>query len=83
MKGPDGKPLTFAEQKEVRLNQRLEQRIPMAIFTVNTATGEIKVIHRATDWLNHLRFSPTDPQQIMYGDRRSRVLQRRRSSHLV
>jgi len=66
MKGPDGKPLTFAEQKEVRLNQRLEQRIPMAMFTVNTATGEIKVIHRATDWLNHLQFSPTDPQLIMF-----------------
>jgi len=66
MKGPDGKPLTFAEQKEVRLNQRLEQRIPMAMFTVNTATGEIKVIHRATDWLNHLQYSPTDPQLIMF-----------------
>jgi oligogalacturonide lyase len=66
MKGPDGKPLTFAEQKEVRLNQRLEQRLPMALFTVNTATGATKVIHRATDWLNHLQFSPTDPQQIMF-----------------
>ena len=66
MKGPDGKPLTFAEQKEVRLNQRLEQRVPMAMFTVNTATGEIKVIHRATDWLNHLQYSPTDPQLIMF-----------------
>src|SRR5215468_858452 len=66
MKGPDGKPLAFAEQKEVRLNQRLEQRLPMALFTVNTATGETKVIHRATDWLNHLQFSPTDPQQIMF-----------------
>src|SRR5262249_1060702 len=66
MKGPDGKPLTFAEQKEVRLNQRLEQRIPMAMFTVNTATGEIKVIHRATDWLNHLQYSPTDPPPINF-----------------
>jgi oligogalacturonide lyase len=66
MKGPDGKPLTFAEQKEVRLNQRLEQRLPMAMFTVSTTTGEIKVVHRATDWLNHLQFSPTDPQQIMF-----------------
>jgi oligogalacturonide lyase len=66
MKGPDGKPLTFAEQKEVRLNNRLEQRIPMAMFTVNTQTGEIKVIRRATDWLNHLQFSPTDPGLIMF-----------------
>jgi oligogalacturonide lyase len=66
MKGPDGKPLTFAEQKEVRLNNRLEQRIPMAMFAVNTQTGEIKVIRRATDWLNHLQFSPTDPGLIMF-----------------
>jgi oligogalacturonide lyase len=66
MKGPDGKPLTFAEQKEVRLNNRLEQRIPMAMFTVNTQSGEMKVIRRATDWLNHLQFSPTDPGLIMF-----------------
>ena len=38
----------------------------MAMFTVNTRTGEIKVIHRSTDWLNHLQFSPTDPSQIMF-----------------
>lgn len=65
-KGPDGKPLTFAEQKEVRLNNRLEQRLPMAIFTINTQTGEMKTVHRATDWLNHLQFSPTDPNLIMF-----------------
>jgi len=66
MKGPDGKPLTFAEQKEVRLNNRLEQRLPMAIFTISTKTGEMKVVHRATDWLNHLQFSPTDSNLIMF-----------------
>jgi len=66
MRDPNGKPLTFAEQKEVRLNARLEQRLPMALFTINTKTGELKTIHRATDWLNHLQFSPTDPAQIMF-----------------
>ncbi len=66
MIGPDGKPLTFAEQKEVRLNDRLEQRIPMAMFTISTKTGEMKVVHRATDWLNHLQFSPTDPNLMMF-----------------
>ena len=59
--GPDGKPLTFAEAKEVRLNDRLEARIPMEIFTIDIRTGERRVVHRATDWLNHLQFSPTDP----------------------
>ncbi len=33
----------------------------MEIFTITTATGERKVVHQATDWLNHLQFSPTDP----------------------
>ena len=64
--GPDGKPLTFAESKEVRLLQREEAHIPMAMFTVNTKTGEQSVIHRSTDWLNHVQFSPTDPAALMF-----------------
>jgi oligogalacturonide lyase len=36
------------------------------MYTMNVATGEVKVVHRATDWLNHLLFSPTDPTLIMY-----------------
>ena len=112
--GKDGKPLTFAEAKEVRLLQREQARIPMAMFTVNTATGEQTIIHRSTDWLNHLQFSPTDPKALMFchegpwhrvdriwsmrlgeaaedrssphdehGNRRARVLRRRRQDDLV
>lgn len=66
VKGPAGQKLTFAEQKEVRLNARLEQRLPMSIFTVNTSTGEMKTVTRSTDWLNHLQFSPTDPRRILF-----------------
>ena len=64
--GPDGRPLTFAEAKEVRLLQRLEAKIPMEIFTIDTRTGRRRTVHRATDWLNHIQFSATDPQQIMF-----------------
>jgi oligogalacturonide lyase len=64
--GPDGQPLTFAESKEVRLNARAEAAIPMEMFTVDLTTGEQRVIHRSTAWLNHLQFSPTDPQLIMF-----------------
>jgi oligogalacturonide lyase len=64
--GKDGKPLTFAEAKEVRLLQREQARIPMAMFTVDTKTGEQKIIHQSTDWLNHLQFSPTDPQELIF-----------------
>lgn len=65
--GPDGKPLTFAEAKEVRMNERLEADIPMEIFTIDIRTGERRVVVASDkDWLNHIQFSPTDPQQIMY-----------------
>src|SRR3954463_1491597 len=64
--GPDGKPLTYAERKEVMMNNRLEQHIPMIMYTVNTKTGEVKTILRSTDWLGHLQFSPTDPNLIMF-----------------
>jgi oligogalacturonide lyase len=66
MNGPDGKPLTFAERKEVMMNNRLNMRIPMIMYTVNTSTGEVKTVHKSTDWLNHLQFSPTDPGLIMF-----------------
>jgi oligogalacturonide lyase len=64
--GKDGKPLTFAEAKEVRLLQREQARIPMTLFTLNIATGEQKAIHQSTDWLNHLQFSPTDPKLLLF-----------------
>src|SRR2546428_472812 len=60
------KALTFAEEKEVRLNKRLEAHIPMALFTINTKTGELKSLHRSTEWLNHIQFSPTDPALLMF-----------------
>ena len=64
--GPDGKPLSFAAAKEVRMNDRLMARIPMEIFTFNMKTGERKVHVASTDWLNHVQFSPSDPGLIMY-----------------
>jgi oligogalacturonide lyase len=65
-KGPDGKPLTFAEAKEVRLNERVDARIPMEMFTIDLRTGAQTTIRRSTDWLNHLQFSPTDPNLVMF-----------------
>ncbi len=65
-KGKDGKPLTFAESKEVRLLEREQARIPMKMFTVDTRTGEQKIIHETSDWLGHLQFSPTDPRLLMF-----------------
>lgn len=52
--------------KAQMMEDRLAARLPMAMFTIDTRTGETKVIHRATDWLNHLQFSPTDPKLLMF-----------------
>jgi oligogalacturonide lyase len=43
-----------------------EAKIPHALFTLNTETGELKIIHRENAWLNHVQFSPTDPDLLMY-----------------
>ncbi len=64
--GPDGKPLTFAEQREVMLNNRLERRLPMTLFTLDTRNGATKTFYGSTDWLNHLQFSPTQPDLLMF-----------------
>lgn len=64
--GKDGKPLSFAESKEVRLLEREQARIPMKMFTVDTKTGLTTIIHESTHWLGHLQFSLTDPQLLMY-----------------
>jgi oligogalacturonide lyase len=48
------------------MERRLAAKIPMALYTVNIKTGEIKTFHPATDWLNHVQFSPTDPTLMMF-----------------
>ena len=48
------------------MERRLAARIPMQLFILDIKTGEVKTIHRSTDWLNHLQFSPTDPTQLMF-----------------
>ncbi len=64
--GPDGRPLNFAKAKGVRMLQRWAARVPMELFVIDIATGQRRVVHKATDWLNHPQFSPTDPGQIIF-----------------
>jgi len=52
--------------KEQMMEERLAARLPMGMFTINIQTGAIKTIHKSTDWLNHLLFSPTDPSLILF-----------------
>lgn len=61
-----GHSLDQPRNKGEMMEQRLAARLPMGMFTVHTATGEVRTIHRATDWLNHLLFSPADPGLLMF-----------------
>ena len=67
--GADGKPMTFADAKDLSLhNSLMSTRAgpPRVLFTVNIKTGELKEILREHEWLGHLQFSPTDPNLIMF-----------------
>ncbi len=48
------------------MEQRLAAKLPMALYTINIKSGEVKEFYRSTDWLNHVQFSPTDPQLMMF-----------------
>ena len=67
--GADGKPMTFADAKDLRLHNTLmatRAGAPRVLFTVNAKTGELRDIFREHEWLGHLQFSPTDPKLIMF-----------------
>ncbi|NWF85738.1 MAG: oligogalacturonate lyase [Bryobacteraceae bacterium] len=61
-----GHSLDQPRNKGQMMEERWAARLPMGMFTLNVATGEVKTIHKATDWLNHLLFSPTDPALLMF-----------------
>jgi len=48
------------------LEARWAARLPMAIYTIDIASGAITTVYRSTDWLNHVQFSPTDPALLMF-----------------
>ncbi|WP_428940744.1 oligogalacturonate lyase family protein [Fontivita pretiosa] len=52
--------------KAQRIDWRYNQHLPMELFTINTATGELKRFHRCKHWLNHVQFSPTDPNLLLF-----------------
>jgi oligogalacturonide lyase len=43
-----------------------EAREPRTLFTVNVRTGELRKIFTDSAWLNHIQFSPTDPELLMF-----------------
>jgi oligogalacturonide lyase len=62
----DSRGLVQAVNKGDMMARRLASRLPMEMYTVDLQTGNVKIILAATDWLNHLQFSPVDPTLLMY-----------------
>jgi oligogalacturonide lyase len=48
------------------LEARWAAHLPMRLYTVRVANGEVKTFHPSTEWLNHVQFSPTDPALMMF-----------------
>lgn len=38
----------------------------MELVTLDLRTGEVKKFNQSNAWLNHVQFSPTDPQQMLF-----------------
>jgi oligogalacturonide lyase len=59
--------------KGAMMEARLAARLPLVLFTIRLEPGphgekpgtETTLLH-STDWVNHLLFSPTDPDLLMY-----------------
>jgi oligogalacturonide lyase len=43
-----------------------EAKLLRSLFTINIKSGEFKKIYSENAWLNHIQFSPTDPELLMY-----------------
>ncbi|HUD22050.1 MAG TPA: oligogalacturonate lyase family protein [Acidobacteriaceae bacterium] len=62
-----------SDDKGAMMERRLAQRIPVVLFTIRLVpgpngekAGHIRMLLHSTDWVNHLLFSPTDPNLLMY-----------------
>src|SRR4051812_1781819 len=43
-----------------------EANLPSQLFMLDLRTGKTRVVHEEVAWLNHLQFSPTDTNLLMY-----------------
>ena len=67
--GPNFQPAN----KPAMMEARLAARLPLVLFTIRLEPGprgekigEIRTLLHSTDWVNHLLFSPTDPDLLLY-----------------
>jgi oligogalacturonide lyase len=53
-------------EKRDYFNLIYEAKLERSLFTIDTQTGELKKIFADHAWLNHVQFSPTDPDVLMF-----------------
>ena len=53
-------------EKSGYFNRIYDAHIEHRLYSINTATGAVKEIHRENEWTNHLLFSPIDPNILSY-----------------
>ena len=62
--------VTQRESKGEMMERRLASRQPLILYTVDLRpgpeNGKMKTLLHSTDWINHLLFSPSDPELLMY-----------------
>ena len=63
---PAARPKADGPPRRPNLEARWAARLPMALYTINIKTGEVKTFHHSTDWLNHVQFSPADPALLLF-----------------
>lgn len=68
--GPDLNHLATAAgikpSKKAKERVRFDAHLPMGIFVVNLKTATVAKIFQGNTWLNHVQFSPVDPNLLMY-----------------
>lgn len=47
-------------------NKIYEAKLPRTLFTINVNTGQLNKLWTDSAWLNHIQFSPTDPNLLMF-----------------
>ena len=66
VQAPPSNPLSTPPPQESSLEARWAARLPMALYTIDIATGTLRIVYESNDWLNHVQMSPSDPTLIMY-----------------
>ncbi len=53
-------------QKSSYFDLIYEAKLPRALFIIDTENGTLKEVHTDSAWLNHVQFSTTDPDLLMF-----------------